>query len=51
MAKRKKYPKEFKLGATNLVLGQGYTCFEIAQSFGISPSWKADAGTGGNWKA
>ena len=36
MTKRKKYTKEFKLDAISLVLEQGYTRTEAAQSLGIN---------------
>ena len=36
MATRKKYSKEFKLDAINLVLEQGYSRVEAARSLGIN---------------
>ena len=36
MTKRRKYPKEFKLDAINLVLEQGYSQAEAARSLGIN---------------
>lgn len=38
MNSKKKYSKEFKLDAINLVKEQGYTCAEAARSLGISSS-------------
>ena len=37
MITRRKYTKEFKLGAISLVTEQGYACSEAARSLGISP--------------
>ncbi|MFO3131193.1 transposase, partial [Legionella pneumophila serogroup 1] len=36
MSTRRKYTKEFKLGAISLVIEQGYTCPEAARSLGIN---------------
>ena len=36
MAKKKRYGKEFKLGAARLVVEQGYTQAEAAQRLGVS---------------
>jgi transposase-like protein len=36
MAKRKRYDREFKLGAARLVVEQGYTRAEAARRLGIS---------------
>ena len=36
MTKRRKYPKEFKLDAVNLVLEQGYSRVEAADSLSIN---------------
>ncbi len=36
MQQRKKYSKEFKLDAVNLVVDQGYTRIEAARSLGIN---------------
>ena len=38
MAARKKYPKEFKLDAVSLVVEQGYTRAQAAQSLDINPN-------------
>ena len=38
MAKRKRYDREFKLGAARLVVEQGYTQAEAARRLGVS-SW------------
>lgn len=38
MAKRKTYPKEFKLDAISLVLEQGYSQSEAAKSLSINPN-------------
>jgi len=38
MTTRKKYPKEFKLDAISLVLDQGYSRREAAQSLEINPN-------------
>jgi transposase-like protein len=36
MAKKKRYGKEFKLGAARLVVEQGYTRVEAAERLGVS---------------
>ena len=36
MSQRKKYSKEFKIDAVNLVKEQGYSCSEAAKSLGIA---------------
>ncbi len=36
MAKRKRYDKEFKLGAARLVIEQGYTRAEAARQSGVA---------------
>lgn len=43
---RKKFTKEFKIEAVNLVTKQGYSCSEAARSLGIAPDlvsrWKRE---------
>jgi transposase len=36
MSQRKKYSKEFKIDAINLVKEQGYSCSEAAKSLGLA---------------